>query len=112
MTRMVRVADAVLRPDAPQPGRVLAGDPVSSSLILPGGNGKVAYGIWQIMPGQAVEVAPRGMFVILSGRATVAVDDGPTYDLGPGDVCFWDGGERTVWTVHETVRKIYQITTS
>ena len=111
MTRMVRVADAVLTPDAPRPNRVLAGNPVSSSLPLPG-NSKVAYGIWQIMPGMAIEVAPAGMFVVLSGRATVAVDDGPTYDIGPGDVCFWDGGERTTWTVHETLRKVYQITRS
>lgn len=111
MTLMVRVADAELTLDAPRSGRVLAGDPVTSSIVLPS-DGKVRYGIWQIAPGTAVEVAPRGMFAVLSGHATIAVDDGPTFDVGPGDVCIWDGGERTIWTVHETLRKVYQITRS
>ena len=111
MTLTVRVADAELTPDAPKPGRVLAGNPVTSSMVLPSDD-NVGYGIWQIAPGTAVEVAPTGMFVVLSGRATIAVDGGPTFDIGPGDACIWDGGERTIWTVHETLRKVYQITRS
>ena len=111
MTLIVRAADAELTPDDPKPGRVLAGNPVTSSAALPGDD-KVKRGIWQIAPGTAVEVAPAGMFVVLSGRATVAVDGGPTFDIGAGDACVWDGGERAIWTVHETLRKVYQITRS
>lgn len=109
MTLMVRVADAELTPEAPEPGRVLAGNPATSSAALPGDD-RVVRGIWEIAPGTAVQVAPAGMFVVLSGRATIAVDGGPTFDIGPGDACIWDGGERTIWTVHETLRKVYQIT--
>jgi hypothetical protein len=109
MTLMVRVADAELTPEVPKPERILAGNPVTSSMRLPS-DARVRYGIWQITPGQAVEVAPTGMFVVLSGRATIEVDGGPTFDIGPGDVCVWDGGERTTWTVHETLRKVFQIT--
>jgi hypothetical protein len=36
--------------------------------------------------------------VVLSGRATIAVYGGPTFDIGPGDVCIWNGGERTIWS--------------
>lgn len=90
MTFVVRVADAVLTPDAPDPGRVLAGNPVTSSMVLTSGD-TVRHGIWQIAPGTAAEVAPAGMFVVLSGSATIAVDGGPTFDVGPGDVCIWDG---------------------
>ncbi len=111
MTLMVRVADAELTPEDLKPSRVLAGNPVVSSTVLPS-DSKVRYGIWQITPGQAVAIAPRGMFVVLSGRATIAVEGGPTFDIGPGDTCIWDGGERTTWTVHETLRKVYQITRS
>ena len=111
MTLMVRAADAELTPGDPKPGRVLAGNPVTSSLML-SSDDQVRHGIWQITPGTAVAVAPAGMFVVLSGRATIAVDGGPTFDIGPGDVCIWDGGERTIWTVHETLRKVYQITRS
>lgn len=49
------------------------------------------------------------MFVVLSGRATVAFEDGPTLEVGPGDACRLRAGQRTVWTVHETLRKVYAI---
>jgi uncharacterized protein len=109
MTFMMRVADAVLTPHAPDPDRVLAGNPVTSSMVLTSDD-TVKRGIWQITPGTAVEIASAGMFVVLSGSATIAVDSGPTFDVGPGDVCIWDGGERTIWTVRETIRKVYQTT--
>jgi uncharacterized protein len=106
MPLAVRVADAELTPYDPEPDSVLAGNPVTSNVLLTSDD-KVRYGIWQITPGTSVQVASAGMFVVLSGRATVAVDGGPTFDIGLGDVCIWDGGERTIWTVHETVRKVW-----
>ena len=50
------------------------------------------------------------MFVVVSGRATIEFEDGASIDVGPGDVCVLEEGARTVWTVHETLRKAYQIT--
>ena len=35
---------------------------------------------------------------------------GATLDVGPGDVGVLERGARTIWTVHETLRKAYQIT--
>ena len=43
------------------------------------------------------------------GRATVEVAEGPTLELGPGDVGLLPAGARTTWTVHETLRKIYVV---
>lgn len=106
MVFTVQVADVELTLEPPKPDRVLAGNPVTSNAVLLKQN-NVKYGVWQITPGTSVQIAPTGMFVVLSGRATVAVEGGPTLDIGPGDVCIWDGGERTVWTVHETVRKVW-----
>lgn len=106
MALAARAADAELTPYDPEPDSVLAGNPVTSGAVL-AGDDKVRCGIWQITPGTSVQVATPGMFVVLSGRATVAVDGGETFDIGPGDVCTWDGGERTVWTVHETLRKVW-----
>ncbi len=106
MTLTVRVADAELVPNRSEGDTVLAGHPVTSNVVLTSQH-NVRYGIWQITPGKSVQIAPTGMFVVLSGRATVAVDGGPTLDIGPGDVCIWDGGERTIWTVHETLRKVW-----
>jgi uncharacterized protein len=106
MVLAVRVADAELRPCDPEPDCVLAGNPVTSNVVLTSDE-KAKYGIWQITPGTSVQVATAGMFVVLSGQATIAVDGGPTLDIGPGDVCIWSGGERTIWTVHETLRKVW-----
>jgi uncharacterized cupin superfamily protein len=51
------------------------------------------------------------MFVVVSGRATVEVEDGPTLELGPGVVGVLREGDRTTWTVRETLRKAYEIHT-
>lgn len=108
MAFAVRVADVELTPDGPKPDEVLAGNPVTSEVVLTRDD-KVRYGVWEITPGTAVQVAPTGMFVVVSGRATIAIEGGATLDIGPGDVCIWDGGERTIWTVQETIRKVWCI---
>jgi uncharacterized cupin superfamily protein len=48
------------------------------------------------------------IFVVLSGRATIETDDGQRVEVGPGDVCLLPEGAKTTWTVHETLRKVYQ----
>jgi uncharacterized cupin superfamily protein len=47
---------------------------------------------------------------VLTGRATIEVEDGPTLEVGPGDAGLLHAGDRTTWTVHEDLRKIYQTT--
>lgn len=49
------------------------------------------------------------LFVVVNGRATVAVAGGETLRIGPGDACVLREGDRTTWTVHETLRKAYHI---
>lgn len=67
----------------------------------------VSSGIWQHTPGTTADVEADEVFVVLSGRATIAFDDGRTVEAGPGDMVELRAGERTVWTVHETLRKVY-----
>jgi uncharacterized cupin superfamily protein len=51
------------------------------------------------------------MFVVLTGRATIELlDRGQVLQVAAGDVCMLMEGERTRWTVHETLRKVYQVT--
>ena len=46
--------------------------------------------------------------VVLSGDASVAFDDGsPTIDLRPGSLVRLHAGQRTTWTVRETLRKVF-----
>ena len=57
----------------------------------------------------STDVEADEVFVVLSGRATVEVVDGPTLEIGPGDVGLLPAGARTTWTVHETLRKVYVV---
>jgi len=50
------------------------------------------------------------VFVVLSGRATIEFEEGRILEVGPGDVAVPPEGAATRWTVHETLRKVYQIT--
>jgi uncharacterized protein len=111
MTFALPVADAELTVDGPEPSSVVAGNPVTSSRVLYE-TGTVERGIWQITPGTVTDVEADEMFVVISGRATIAVEGGPVFDVGPGDVCVLTEGARTTWTVHETLRKVYQVTAS
>jgi hypothetical protein len=111
MTFAVPVADAELTVDGPDPSSIIAGNPVTSSLVLAESD-TVERGIWQITRGTVTDVEADEMFVVISGRATIAVEGGPVFDVGPGDVCVLSEGDRTTWTVHETLRKVYQISSA
>lgn len=71
--------------------------------------GDAEIGLWEMTPGTASDVEGDEVFVVLSGRATIAFDDAALPDLavGPGSVVRLAEGQRTVWTVTETLRKIY-----
>ncbi|MBR7829982.1 cupin domain-containing protein [Actinospica sp. MGRD01-02] len=106
------VAGAVLRPDELDPAQVVSGDPRTASLVLDeqaGAGRTVERGIWEITPGVVTDVEADEMFVVLSGRATIEIQDGPTLEVGPGDVAVLPEGAVTRWTVHETLRKVYQV---
>ena len=110
------VADAVLTPDELDPGQIVSGEPRVAGVVLhessatePGGR-VVERGVWEITPGVVTDVEADEVFVVLAGRATIEFEDGPTLEVGPGDVAVLPEGAVTRWTVHETLRKVYQIT--
>ncbi|WP_022926877.1 cupin domain-containing protein [Patulibacter americanus] len=111
----VDVATAVLEPLALDPEQVVEGTPETSALTLEehlhAGGVLVEHGIWQITPGVATDVEVDEVFVVVSGRATVENEGGPTLELAPGTVGTLRAGDRTVWRVHETLRKVYVATT-
>jgi len=105
------VADAVLAPDALDPATIVSGEPRTASVVLHEGAG-IERGIWEITPGVVTDVEVDELFVVLSGRATIEFQDGPALEVGPGDVVVLPEGAVTRWTVHETLRKVYQISYS
>lgn len=66
-------------------------------------------GVWEMTPGAMRDVEVDEVFVVLSGAATVEFYDPalPAIELGPGSVVRLDAGMRTVWTVRETLRKLF-----
>lgn len=85
---------------------VVAGQPASGVLDLPSPPG-LEVGIWEHTAGTSTDVEVDEVFVVISGRATIACDQGPTVEVGPGDVVRLTEGTATTWTVHETLRKVY-----
>ena len=70
--------------------------------------GGLEVGVWEMTPGVMTDVEADEVFVVISGSATVEFGDGSqTLHIGPGDVVRLAAGAETVWTVSETLRKVY-----
>jgi len=106
-----RVADLELEPAPLDPSTIVDGSPEVSELILATSlDGRVVRGVWQITPGVIEDVEADEIFVVVAGRATVEVHGGPTLELEPGVVGVLKAGDHAVWRIHETLRKVFQIT--
>jgi uncharacterized protein len=103
----VEISSATLRPDREFPGEVLAGDPeMSVQVIWESADGQQSRGIWEVRPGKFTWLFDvDDFFVVVSGRATVELDDGGVLEMVPGTVAIFKPGDQTTWTVHETIRK-------
>ncbi|MDH6142805.1 putative cupin superfamily protein [Kitasatospora sp. GP30] len=105
------IPDAELEPEPLPQDQILSGTPeVSGRLLWESPDGRCLRGIWQITPGVVTDTEADELFVVISGRATIEVENGPTLQVGPGDLAVLREGDRTTWTVHETLRKAYAIT--
>lgn len=70
--------------------------------------GEHEVGVWEMTPGAMSDTEGDEVFVVLAGAATIEYLDTGTWTLiGPGDVVHLTAGTRTVWTVTQTLRKVY-----
>ena len=99
-----------LEPEAIEAGQIVSGTPESLALTLgqSPGTGE-SCGFWKITPGVVRDVEIQEKSLVLAGRGSVEFEDGRTVELGPGVVREFQGGEKTVWTIEETVFKAYWI---
>lgn len=95
-------ADVDLEAAELPPEQVVSGTPAVRSRKL-----SEHAGVWEISAGVVTDVEVDEVFVVLSGRATVEIEDGPVLELAPGTVGALKAGDKTVWRVHETLRKVY-----
>lgn len=91
--------------DVPAAQRI-AGSPRTGAESL-GVFGGVNVGVWEMTPGTMRDTEVDEIFVVLHGAATVTFEDRAPMELTPGDVVRLLAGQRTVWTVTETLRKVY-----
>lgn len=92
-------------PHEPVPAaQVVTGDPATGYVEL-----SDAIGVWEMTPGAMSDVEADEVFVVLSGDATVEFVDPalPAIELRPGSVVRLTAGMSTVWTVRDTLRKVY-----
>lgn len=69
-------------------------------------------GVWEHSPGTSTDVEADEVFIVLAGRGTVAFQDPALapIELRPGVVARLGEGMRTMWTIAETLRKVYVLT--
>jgi uncharacterized cupin superfamily protein len=90
---------------------VVAGAPEAGVLEL-GSLGDAEFGLWEHTVGTSTDVEADEVFVVLSGRGTVAIEafggaPDTTLELRPGSVVRLAEGMRTTWSITETLRKLY-----
>lgn len=86
--------------------QVVAGAPRTGSVDL---DEDMGVGVWEMTPGAMSDTEIEEFFVVAAGSATVEFVDPalPAIELRPGSVVRFEAGMRTVWTVRETLRKVY-----
>ena len=93
----------------------LVHEPVDASQVVAGSPTTAVHeldettGVWEMTPGAMSDVEVDEVFVVLSGEATVdfVEPERASIELRAGSVVRLEAGMRTVWTVRETLRKVY-----
>lgn len=86
---------------------VVAGEPTVGLVPITEVDG-IEVGVWELSPGTVTDTEVDEVFVVLFGAATVDfAGDRESLVLRAGSVGRLEDGERTTWTVTETLRKIY-----
>jgi uncharacterized cupin superfamily protein len=102
----VAAADVAVASDPIEPRLVDGGAPSAGATPL-AELGGVEVGVWEMTTGTARDTEIDEVFVVITGRASVSVAGGPTFDIGAGDIVRLRAGDETSWTVHEPLRKVY-----
>ena len=88
------------------PAQVVAGSPSTGYAEL-SVVGDSEVGVWEMTAGAMGDTEVDEVFIVLSGSALIEFEGGRSIRVSAGDVVKLDGGARTVWTVTDTIRKVY-----
>lgn len=86
--------------------RVVDGAPQTGSVDL---DEDMGLGVWEMTVGAMRDTEVSEVFVVVAGSATVDFIEPalPPIELSPGAIVRLESGMHTVWTVRETLRKVY-----
>jgi hypothetical protein len=104
-------ADIMTEPltaDELNPSDVVAGSPRMASRDLEE-TADVSIGVWEITAGAVTDTEVDEVYLVLAGAGEIGFDDGSTVTIQPGALIRLRAGDRTTWTITETVRKVYII---
>jgi len=74
------------------------------------GTGALFTGLWRHPVGQLDYVFPADeTFHMLEGRVLIALLNGPTVELVPGDIVSFTKGDVSTWTILEPMKKFFVI---
>ena len=88
------------------PDDIRAGTPTAGVVTLVD-DLAVEIGVWELTEGTVVDTEVDEVFVVVAGAGSVIFSDGEPVDLRPGVVVRLRAGERTTWTITETLRKVW-----
>ncbi|MCV7421562.1 cupin domain-containing protein [Mycobacterium yunnanensis] len=104
---VVHAATLELDHEAVPAGQAVRGEPTTAATAVDEFC-SLEVGVWEMSPGVMNDVETDEVFVVIAGAATVEFVSGrDPLELGPGDVVRLAAGTETVWTVTETLRKVY-----
>jgi uncharacterized cupin superfamily protein len=89
---------------------VLDGEPSTGAVVLGEFAGR-EFGVWEMTPGSMSDVENDEFFVVVAGAGSVEfLDDEVVVQLVPGSVLTLAAGARTIWSVTQTLRKVWMST--
>ncbi|MGX6604580.1 cupin domain-containing protein [Micromonosporaceae bacterium Da 78-11] len=109
LVEVFRLADVVVEHGPAAADDVVAGSPTTGATTVTtlGGPGGIEVGVWEMSAGSVRDVEVDEVFLVLAGRATIAVDGAAPITVTTGDLVRLTAGTATVWQVTEPIRKLY-----
>lgn len=104
-------SDAAALPSDYEPveaARVVSGEPSTRYVELDTTPGRT-IAVWEHTEGVSIDVEADEVFVVLTGDATLEFTEPalPAIELRPGTIVRLEEGMHTIWTVRETLRKVF-----
>ncbi|WP_271192521.1 cupin domain-containing protein [Agromyces luteolus] len=92
--------------------QVVSGSPSTGYAPLdePADGGRAGeLGVWEMTPGAMRDIEVDEVFLVIAGHATVEFVEPalPSIELRPGSIVRLEAGMSTVWTVTESLRKLF-----